>query len=577
MASSRKEGTTTSGTFHTALVTAVIAAFIVLFPVAFMAAPAATDVPADSDSLSEEDGTCLSCHSDEGLERATANGETLSLHVRGEAFARSVHNWIGCAGCHTDVDLEDHLAAEREINSPREYAAQASRVCSQCHSGASLKDGPEHHAHVSNAGGPACAECHEAHSIGKMGQWKASVEETAYCLTCHGRILSVPLGSSEAHSLYIDEAVLRKSVHLDHDCTDCHIGFSKEAHEVRASASERKHSIVGAEVCRQCHEDKFELYQGSVHAALIDEGDLAAPVCTDCHGSHSVGPTAAFETITGVPCKKCHEAVFEAYAASVHNQAWSKPGHFEAPVCADCHRAHDVRAASVGDRLKNACLGCHMGAMSAHQAWLPNAERHLEVVSCPACHAPAAQRRIDLRLYDSVAQELVSEPEGAPQFANRVRSADANGDGLDAIALWKLLREFNRDGTEHKTTLRGRLEVRTGVEAHRLSDTTKAVRDCDSCHSEGAEPFQSVAVSIVGADGRSVHYGAQKEVLTSVISVDSVGGFYAIGGTRIKLLDILLVLALFGGISVPIGHLTVRWLFRKFLNKGAKEDASKSS
>ena len=125
MASSWKEGTTTSGTFHATLVAAVIAAFLVLFPVAFMAA--AADVSADS--LSEEDRTCLSCHSNEELEKATASGETFSLHVRGEAFARSVHSWIGCAGCHADVDLQDHLAAETDINSPHEYAANQIGLC----------------------------------------------------------------------------------------------------------------------------------------------------------------------------------------------------------------------------------------------------------------------------------------------------------------------------------------------------------------------------------------------------------------------------------------------------------------
>lgn len=568
MTSSRTERTTTSRAFLTTLGGAATVAFLMLHPAV---SAAVTGVSADP--LSEQDEMCLSCHSDEGLEKETANGETLSLHVRGEAFAISVHNWIGCAGCHADVNLEDHPAAERTISSTREYAAQASQVCAQCHSDASLKDGPEHHAQVSSAGGPACAECHEAHSIGNMGQWKASVGETAYCLACHGRALSVSLENGESHSLSIDEALLRASVHLDHECTDCHIGFSKDVHEVRALASAREPSIARTEVCRQCHEEKFAQYQGSIHAALLDAGDLSAPICTDCHGSHSISPKAAYETMTGLPCRKCHETVFDAYAASVHGQARSEPGHIEAPICADCHRAHDVSAASVGDRLKDACLGCHTGAVPAHQAWLPNAERHLEVVSCPACHAPAAQRRVDLRLYDSVAQELVSEREGAPQFADRVRSVDAKGDGLDAIGLWKLLRDFNREGTQRKTTLQGRLEVRTGVEAHRLSDNTKAIRDCDSCHREGAEPFQSVTVSIVGPDGRPVHYGAQKEVLTSVISVDSVGGFYAIGGTRIKLLDVLLVLALFGGVSVPIGHLTVKWLFRKYLKKGVGENA----
>ena len=71
-----------------------------------------------------------------------------------------------------------------------------------------------------------------------------------------------------------------------------------------------------------------------------------------------------------------------------------------------------------------------------------------------------------------------------------------------------------------------------------------------------------------------MRYGAQPEVLSSVISVDSLAGFYAIGGTRIKLLDWLLALALLGGVGVPIGHLTLRWLFRRYAKKiGGKEDS----
>ena len=71
-----------------------------------------------------------------------------------------------------------------------------------------------------------------------------------------------------------------------------------------------------------------------------------------------------------------------------------------------------------------------------------------------------------------------------------------------------------------------------------------------------------------------MRYGANPEVLNSVISVDSVSGFYAIGGTRIKLLDWLLALAVLGGIGGPLTHMTVRWLFRRYAKKiSGKEDS----
>ena len=405
-------------------------------------------------ALSKPTQQCLGCHSAKGLEKKLANGETLSLHVDGSAFAESVHNMIGCAVCHADVTLENHPPLKTKI------------------------------------------------------------------------------------------------------------------------ASIRENSLELTKVCRSCHADKFKLYEGSIHAALLRDGVSVAPVCTDCHSPHSIRAKAARESIADVPCRNCHGSIYDAYADSVHGKARSKSGNAGAPICADCHRAHDVSAATTGDQLKNACLGCHQGALAAHQTWLPNAELHFEAVSCPACHAPSAKRKVDLRLYDNVAKERVAEKAGVPQFESRARSADAKGVGLDAMALQSLLREFNREGIDNKTTLRGRLEVSTGAEAHQLADKTQAIQDCAKCHRHGADPFQSVTVSIVGPDGRPLRYGAQQEVLNSMISVDSVGGFYAIGGTRIKLLDILVALALLSGIAVPVGHLTLSWLFRRYAKKiGGQEDS----
>ena len=49
-------------------------------------------------------------------------------------------------------------------------------------------------------------------------------------------------------------------------------------------------------------------------------------------------------------------------------------------------------------------------------------------------------------------------------------------------------------------------------------------------------------------------------------------GFYAIGSTRIKLLDYLLVLVLLGVLCVPIAHLTANRLF-----KGKREQLKAAS
>ncbi len=559
MISSRREGKRTGRVLRASPVIAV-AAFIALCFVGFTPTHAATGDPAPA--LSEEDEICLSCHGSEGMETELASGETLSLHIRDGAFAASVHGSLGCTGCHMDVDAADH-SMPATIDSRRAYSVQASEVCLQCHPDETLKEGPAHHARVLSADGPACAECHQVHSITNVAQWKAGIGETAYCLTCHGQTLAVRLEDGGSRSLSVDQAALRKSVHLNHECTSCHGEYSKDFHTAATSAGKRERSIVLAETCGQCHEDKFLQYEGSIHATLAKTGDLAAPVCTDCHGSHSVGPKAAYETLAGVPCKNCHDDIFTAYIASSHGQARGQADHIKAPICAGCHRAHDVSAAAAGAQLRDACLGCHENTVVTHEQWLPNTGLHFEAVSCPACHAPMARRRINLTLYDGGAKRAVSEHGGLPLFEERLRSIDTDGDGLDAKELWNLVRQINREGSVADMTLRGRMEVRSGAEAHQLSWKAVAVRNCESCHREGAEPFENVTISIVRSDGREMHFGADKKVLSSILSVDSVRGFYAIGGTRIALLDVLLVVVVLGGAAVPIGHMAMRRFFRK--------------
>jgi hypothetical protein len=171
-----------------------------------------------------------------------------------------------------------------------------------------------------------------------------------------------------------------------------------------------------------------------------------------------------------------------------------------------------------------------------------------------------AERAVDLRLYDSETRELVL---GNPMFEERVRAADVEGDGLDPLELWSLVRETNRDEATADVTLRGRLEVRSGVEAHQLALKNEAVRDCDTCHQHGAEAFESVTISVSGMDGRRIRYEAGEDTLTSAVSVDSVGGFYTAGSTRIRMLDVLLVLGVLAGLSLPAAHWTARKLSKK--------------
>jgi predicted CXXCH cytochrome family protein len=392
---------------------------------------------------------------------------------------------------------------------------------------------------------------------------KLSKEDTA-CLSCHDKDnMAKTLENGEVLSLQISSNDYVESMHNGTSCEDCHSQLDSKTHgKVKSSIkSRRDFAMSQRETCRDCHKNKFTQYEDSVHAALIKEGSKKAPLCSDCHNPHTVRSVKIVAPISATPCAKCHEDIFKAYSKDVHGQERIAKG-ISAPLCAGCHQAHDVKAASLGDGIKDACLACHKNAVEQHKDWLPNTGRHFESISCPACHAPNAQRRVNLRLFDETKDRQVSEKTGVPQFARLTDTADAKNMGLDERALWSLLKEFNRDGVDGKTILRGRLEVRSGVEAHQLSDKSLAIKDCNFCHKEGASPFQSVTLTIAGPDGRPLRHGIQKGVLSSLTSMDSVRGFYAIGSTRIKLLDNLLLLVLVGAISVPVGHMSIKRLFK---------------
>ena len=383
-------------------------------------------------------------------------------------------------------------------------------------------------------------------------------KEDKACLECHAKPnFEKTLANGEKLSLVVPAKGFAQSVHSSSGCEGCHSDVDAASHgkEPKAIASKRANALERMETCRDCHKKTMKQYDDSVHSALVRTGSEKAPLCSDCHNPHAT--LSAKQKTAGnaepVVCQKCHQGVTNAFVESVHGKSGD-----EALECKDCHQTHGVKAASLGQNMKGQCMSCHKDVVSTHAVWLPNTERHLDAVSCPACHSPGTTRRVNLRLYEGASPRQAAEKVGVPQFVKLANWADATGAGLDGRALWSLLQEFNRGNGESKTVLRGRLEVQTGVQAHQLGEKALALKDCDTCHKQGAASFQAVSVTMAGPDGRPLRHDASVGVLNSIESVGSVGGFYAIGSTRIKLLDILLLMALGAGILLPLAHLSVK-------------------
>ena len=240
----------------------------------------------------------------------------------------------------------------------------------------------------------------------------------AKCLKCHSKKLKKKLEDGETMFLQISAEDFGQSVHQVIGCTGCHRDVAKGKHPSRRPiANRREYSLKHNETCSQCHAAKYQAYEGSVHASLVAEGSPNAPVCSDCHSSHSIQEQSVYEPVSGEPCSSCHEAIYDAYAGSVHGQAREhgnviREAHVQAPICSGCHQAHEVKAVAASDYLRDTCLDCHETAAVAHEEWLPNAGMHLKSVSCAACHSPMAERRVDLQLYDKLTRMPVGQGEG---------------------------------------------------------------------------------------------------------------------------------------------------------------------
>ena len=313
----------------------------------------------------------------------------------------------------------------------------------------------------------------------------------------------------------------------DADCFACHseIGLTKtlgdnEQLSLYINSKDFAASAHAKKGCKACHKDAIK---------------PSHPIIKNISNSREYAGEAS------QVCRKCHKSVFKAYSKSMHGISRIENNNMRFPICSDCHQVHSIQSGKTSDMIKEACFSCHTNALAAHKEWLPNATLHMKIISCPACHSSLAERSIDLRLYNGKTEAISVE-----------NSIPENKDGLNSTEI--------REIVQDNMTLNGRLEVLNGKEVHELSVKIDAVRDCTTCHQLGAEVYENTTLSIIDESGKRIKYDVDDDILVSATTIDTIGGFYTAGGTRIKLLDYLFVLSIISGLWIILFH----WILRKY-------------
>jgi len=323
---------------------------------------------------------CLECHGDRTMEKSLPGGATLSLFVDEKAFRASVHGKGACTACHADA-------------SPS-HGALGKVSCGRCHADAERSYERSIHG-LARARGvrdvPGCEGCHGKHDIRSARDPRSRtfrLNVAAVCLACHkDRRLAAKYGMPGQEVMVAYEksvhgvAAKRSGLVGAAVCPDCHGNHAILPGDRPRSATHRQNIPT---LCGRCHAGILEEYEKSVHGKGMRAGISESPVCTDCHGEHTIAKVSdpaspVFARNLPRTCAACHEKEaistryalpkkrFATYMESFHGIA-VEYGMTKAANCASCHGYHLVLPSSDPAspvnkaNLPRTCGKCHPNA-----------------------------------------------------------------------------------------------------------------------------------------------------------------------------------------------------------------------
>ncbi|MDP2942639.1 MAG: cytochrome b/b6 domain-containing protein [Candidatus Omnitrophota bacterium] len=317
------------------------------------------------EDISNED--CLKCHDDFKI----------------QAFNNSVHSSDLCTSCHTDIQKIPHPDKPAKVD------------CSSCHKIESEVYNASDHGRAVKVGAPAakCLDCHgQPHEIldarnRESPVFRLNIPQT--CAKCHEdeeKMARYNLLEKKPILTYSEtvhgKALLEKGLASSAVCTDCH-GSHNLSSPINPKSKIYRLNVPNT--CGKCHENVLNTYLRSIHGKAAMAGVRDAPVCTDCHGEHTIKShkdplSSVYSTaIAKKTCGQCHASErviskyhlpgnrLETYFESYHGLA-SKMGVTTVANCVSCHGVHDILPSSDPDsavnknNLQRTCGKCHPNA-----------------------------------------------------------------------------------------------------------------------------------------------------------------------------------------------------------------------
>jgi hypothetical protein len=263
-----------------------------------------------------------------------------------------------CLQCHAELGGP---AAEPVARMAEDIHGQKGLSCHDCHGGnpAQGHDG----------------DIEAAHDPARGWREKPSRRDVpGFCARCHAD--ADYMKRFDPHTRIDQLSEYRTSVHGKRNaagdtrtavCIDCH-----GVHGIRAVSDARSsvHPTRLADTCARCHTDaklmgayglptvQYAAYKTSVHAqALYEKGDLAAPTCNDCHGSHGAVPPGV-GSVASV-CGSCHGREATLFRETEQKKRIDLDACIQCMVCHDNHAVKVPHPEMLGVGPRSTCVGCH--------------------------------------------------------------------------------------------------------------------------------------------------------------------------------------------------------------------------
>jgi cytochrome b subunit of formate dehydrogenase len=174
--------------------------------------------------------------------------------------------------------------------------------------------------------------------------------------------------AGQKKSIYVDRKIQSNSRHGQLACVSCHLGFNAGEHPEDVTKGWLRTAKFLA--CGDCHGSELKMYDQSFHGNLVLTKDSEkAPLCGDCHDAHDIIPpgTEEFRAQQMDMCGRCHEGAKETFLDSYHGKAYLL-GDQNTAVCSQCHGGHrilpadDPQSTVARENVVDTCGKCHPGA-----------------------------------------------------------------------------------------------------------------------------------------------------------------------------------------------------------------------